>query len=94
MCKYFHLQAAYGGSFNMYATETIFCFKFELGAAMLVCSLPMNSRKKKKKQLVTQFTPLPHMPDAFMMPHLVKMADLVAMFSRLPNTDFSKQSGP
>ena len=46
MCKYFHLQAAYGGSFNMYATETIFCFKFELGAAMLVCSLPMKIRQK------------------------------------------------
>ena len=30
MCKYFHLQASSGSVLNMYATEALFYFKFEL----------------------------------------------------------------
>ena len=51
MCKYFHQQVLYGCSVNSYAAQILFswfCFLLiwvPLSVAMLVCSLPMKSRK-------------------------------------------------
>lgn len=62
MCNHFHLQASFGGFVAVYTREVLFWLRIGVpqGAAMLVSSLPVKSRKS---WLVTY---LPHLLALFM----------------------------
>ena len=101
------MQAWYGCSVNIYATEVSLFFLFVVVVlavsanlapryvAMLVHSLLMKS--KNKVWLMMQYTLLPHMPALFMQSQALnvrcKMVVLTAIFLHLSNIDFFNKLG-
>ena len=91
MCKYFHLQASYGGSINIFATEVLFPLNLNPSGCGHVGSFFKDEEQKCwLVTFMTLCTLLPHTPSLFMMSQIRtarhKMVVLMAVFlPRTPN---------